>query len=141
MLQFDMIADFEAVTNAVAHRDYSMNGSKVRLRIFDDRLEIISPGLLPGTMKPESVPYRQVSRNEAITSLFARCRVEHHSFESHRTHIMAKRGESVPLILTRSRKLSGKTTSYRIFDESELMLTIFATKHSNCRVDYWRGVS
>ena len=129
--QFDMIAVFEAVTNAVAHRDYSMSGSKVRLRIYDDRLEIFSPGLLPGTMTPESLPYRQVSRNEAITSLFARCPVERHSFESHRTHIMAKRGQGVPLILSRSKKLSGKTPSYRLFDESELMLTIFAAKFSN----------
>ena len=129
--QFDMIAVYEAVTNAVAHRDYSMSGNKVRLRIFDDRLEIFSPGLLPGTMTPESLPYRQVSRNEAITSLFARCPVEHHSFESHRTHIMAKRGQGVPLILSRSKKLSGKTPSYRLFDESQLLLTIFAAKFSN----------
>ncbi len=41
--QFDMLAVFEAVTNAVAHRDYSMSGSKVRLRLFDDRLELYTP--------------------------------------------------------------------------------------------------
>ena len=40
--QYDMMAVFEAVTNAVAHRDYSMAGSKIRLRMFDDRLEIYS---------------------------------------------------------------------------------------------------
>ncbi len=48
--QFDMLAVFEAVTNAVAHRDYSMAGSKVRLRLFDDRLELYSPGMLSNTM-------------------------------------------------------------------------------------------
>jgi predicted HTH transcriptional regulator len=37
--QFDSLAVFEAITNAVAHRDYSIAGSKVRLRLFDDRLE------------------------------------------------------------------------------------------------------
>jgi hypothetical protein len=50
--QFEMLAVFEAVTNAVAHRDYSMAGSKVRLRLFDDRLELYSPGMLPNTMTP-----------------------------------------------------------------------------------------
>ena len=40
---FDMLAVFEALTNAVAHRDYSMAGSKVRLRLFDDRLELYTP--------------------------------------------------------------------------------------------------
>ena len=35
---------FEAVVNAVAHRDYSLRGSKVRLRMFSDRLELFSPG-------------------------------------------------------------------------------------------------
>ena len=38
--QFDMEAVFEAVVNAVAHRDYSIYGSKIRLRLFDDRLEL-----------------------------------------------------------------------------------------------------
>jgi predicted HTH transcriptional regulator len=47
---------FEAITNAVAHRDYSIPGSKVRLRLFDDRLEIFSPGMLPNTMTTESLP-------------------------------------------------------------------------------------
>lgn len=129
--QFDMLAVFEAITNAVAHRDYSMSGSKVRLRIFDDRLEIFSPGLLPNTMTPESLPYRLATRNEAITSLLARCPVEHHSLESYRTHIMDKRGEGVPLILSLSKKLSGKSPLYRLFEESELVLTIYAAKISN----------
>ena len=124
--QFDMLAVFEAVTNAVAHRDYSISGSKIRLRIFDDRLEIFTPGLLPGTITPESLPYRQVTRNEAITNLLARCPVEHHRFENHRTYIMDKRGEGVPLILSLSEELSGKKPSYSLFDESELMLTIYA---------------
>ena len=39
-----MTAVFEAVVNAVAHRDYSVHGSKIRLRLFSDRLELYSPG-------------------------------------------------------------------------------------------------
>ena len=40
--QFDMTAVFEAMVNAVAHRDYSIHGSKIRLRLFSDRLELYS---------------------------------------------------------------------------------------------------
>ena len=45
--QFSMQAVFEAVVNAVAHRDYSIQGSKIRLHMFSDHLEIFSPGTLP----------------------------------------------------------------------------------------------
>jgi len=124
--QFDMTAVFEAVTNAVAHRDYSMAGAKVRLRLFDDRLEIYSPGMLPNTMTPESLPYRQSARNEALTSLLARCSIDDDTLAAHRQHIMDKRGEGVSTILGRSTQLSGKRPDYRMCDESELMLTIYA---------------
>ena len=123
---FDMLAVFEALANAVAHRDYSMAGSKVRLRLFDDRLELYTPGLLVNTMTPESLPYRQAARNEAVTSLLARCSVQRDDLTSHRTHIMDKRGEGVPIILSRSESLSGRAPVYRMFDESELLLTIYA---------------
>ncbi|MFC4259616.1 ATP-binding protein [Marinobacter lacisalsi] len=126
--QFDMLAVFEAVTNAIAHRDYSMPGSKVRLRLFDDRLEIYTPGLLPNTMTTDSLPYRQAARNEAITSLLARCPVERDELAHYRSHIMDKRGEGVPIILQRSRDLSGKEPDYRMADDSELLLIIYAAK-------------
>lgn len=84
--QFDMLAVFEAITNAVAHRDYSMAGSKVRLRLFENRLELYVPGPLVNTMTPESLPHRQASRNEAITSLLARCPVRRNDIKGHRTH-------------------------------------------------------
>lgn len=125
--QFDMLAIFEAITNAVAHRDYSMAGSKVRVRLFNDRLELYIPGCLVNTMTPESLPFRQAVRNETVTSLLARCPVVSNDLESHRTHIMDKRGEGVPIILTRSEKLSGRTPEYKLVDESELLLTIYSS--------------
>ena len=124
--QFDMLAVFEAIVNAVAHRDYSMDGSKIRLRLFDDRLELYTPGPLAGTMTLESLPYRQVSRNQVITSLLAHCPVERDDFRGHRTHIMDRRGEGVGVMLERSERLSGKIPKHRMFDESELLLTIYA---------------
>ncbi len=124
--QFDMLAVFEAVTNAVAHRDYSMAGAKVRLRLFDDRLELYSPGMLPNTMTPESLPFRQAARNEALTSLLARCPIVDDTLTIHRQHIMDKRGEGVSIILETSERLSGKHPEYQLSDDSELKLTIFA---------------
>jgi len=124
--QFEMRAVFEAVTNAVAHRDYSLLGSKIRLRLFADRLEVFSPGMLPNTMTPESLPFRQAARNETLTSLLARCPVEDDTLTAHRQHIMDKRGEGVSIILDESERLSGKRPEYRLYDESEVLLTIYS---------------
>ncbi len=122
--QFDLLAVFEAMANAGAHRDYSMHGSKIRLRLFDNRLELYVPGMLANTMTPEHLPHRQVARNEAITSLLARCPMEGDDFSSHRTHIMDKRGEGVPVILSRTADIAGEYPVYRMIDESELLLVI-----------------
>jgi len=124
--QFDMLAVFEAVTNAVAHRDYSMAGAKVRLRLFDDRLELYTPGMLPNTMTPESLAFRQAARNEALTSLLARCPVPDAADAGHRSFIMDKRGEGVSIILAKSEQLAGRRPEYRMIDDSELALTIYA---------------
>lgn len=126
--QYDMPAVFEAVVNAVAHRDYSIYGSKIRLRMFDNRLELFSPGTIPNTMTVDSLPYRQSARNEAITSLLARCPIpdQDNMLINHRKFMMDKRGEGVPIILQRSLELSGHTPEYRLLDDAELLLTIYS---------------
>jgi predicted HTH transcriptional regulator len=122
--QFSIRAVFEAITNAVAHRDYSIHGSKVRLRLFADRLEIYSPGMLSNTMDTESLVERQSARNEAIASLLARCPIEDSSFAPYRNFIMDRRGEGVPTILHETLELGGKPAHYRMIDQSELLLVI-----------------
>lgn len=126
--QFSMNAVFEAVVNAVAHRDYSIYGSKIRLHVFADRLEIFSPGAIPNTMTIESIAERQSARNELISSLLARCPMNVDAIGSQRNFIMDKRGEGVPIIIIESEKLSGRKPAYRLLDEAELMLTIFAAQ-------------
>ena len=37
----------EVITNALAHRDYLIQGSEVHVDMFDDRMEIYSPGAMP----------------------------------------------------------------------------------------------
>ena len=126
--QYDMAAVFEAVVNAVAHRDYSMQGSKTRLRLFADRLELSSPGGLPNNMNVETLAYRQASRNETIASLLAKCAVPAGivGLDTRRETLMDRRGEGVAAILDRSEQLSGKRPVYELFDDAELRLTIYA---------------
>lgn len=124
--QFSLNAVFEAITNAVAHRDYTVYGSKIRLQIFSDRLELYSPGTIPNTMTLESITERQSARNELISSLLARCPMNFEAHGSHRTFIMDKRGEGVPIIITESEELSGRRPSYQLIDDAELKLTIYA---------------
>ena len=44
----------EAITNAVVHRDYRLNRD-IQIRIFDDRVEVESPGRLPGSLTPATI--------------------------------------------------------------------------------------
>jgi predicted HTH transcriptional regulator len=124
--QYDMTAVFEALVNAVAHRDYAIWESKIRLRMYADRLELYSPGSLANTMTVESLPLRQSSRNETITSLLARCQVPENlpGVQTDRRTLMDKRGEGVPIILDRSTALSGRRPEYRVLDDIELLLVI-----------------
>jgi predicted HTH transcriptional regulator len=126
--QFSMNAIFEAIVNAVAHRDYSIYESKVRLHLFSDRLEIYSPGTIPNTMTVESLFERQSARNELISSLLARCPMNVEAPGSRRDYIRDKRGEGVPIIITESDALSGRRPEYRLIDDAEVKLTIFAAK-------------
>ena len=126
--QFDMTAVFEAMVNAVAHRDYSIHGSKIRLRLFSDRLELYSPGSLPNAMTVEDLAYLQSARNEIITSLLAKCLVPTDKawLTTDRRTMMDTRGEGVRIIMDNSERLSGKLPEHRPIGESELMLTIWA---------------
>ena len=61
----------EAIVNAIAHRDYSIRGEGVRLLMFSDRLEIYSPGRLPGHVTLENLKEERYSRNEAIVAVLS----------------------------------------------------------------------
>ena len=119
--QFSEWAVFEALVNAVAHRDYSMAGARIRLHLFGDRLELHVPGALASTLTPDSLHLRQANRNELIVSLLARCAVPS---GVGRTRLMDRRGDGVPIIRRECRALSGRLPEYRLIDESELRLVI-----------------
>lgn len=57
----------EAIVNAVVHRDYSIAGTDIELNVFDDRLEIISPGRLPNTITVDRMRAGcRAARNEML---------------------------------------------------------------------------
>ena len=62
----------EAVVNAIVHRDYSMKGTSIYLRIFDDRIEIENPGGLPRGITKENFGKTSIRRNPIIADLFHR---------------------------------------------------------------------
>jgi len=58
----------EIVTNAVLHRDYSVPDD-VHIKIFDNRVEVQSPGLLPAHITPDNILEERFSRNGIIVRL------------------------------------------------------------------------
>ena len=62
----------EAIANAIIHRDYRMSGTSMQVRVFPNRIEIISPGRLPEGITPENVGDISSRRNEIIADMFAR---------------------------------------------------------------------
>lgn len=127
---FDMTAVFEAMVNAVAHRDYSFWQSKIRLQMYSNRLELYVPGALANGMTPETLAFRQATRNEIVAGLLAKCSVpqEIGMLDTPRRTLMDRRGEGVGVIMERSTKISEREPVYEMLDEAELRLTIYAAE-------------
>jgi ATP-dependent DNA helicase RecG len=58
----------EIVTNSVLHRDYSI-AADIQIRVFDNRVEVESPGLLPGHVTIKNILDEQFARNGALVRL------------------------------------------------------------------------
>lgn len=129
--QFSEKAVLEAIVNAVAHRDYSVDHSHTRFFLFDDRLEIYSPGSLVNSMTVESMRYRTATRNERVTNLLAECPVPESLGELGRTKLMERRGDGVDIIFAETERLGAPRPCYRLLDDAELMLTIHAAPIPN----------
>lgn len=124
--QYDLGAIFEAIVNAIAHRDYSMTGRRIRLHMFSDRLELSSPGALSNSLTIDGLMDNTVTRNEALVNLLSR--YYNAREEAGRQALIERRGEGVPKIMRSSEALSGIRPEYQLIDDSELLLTIFAGK-------------
>ena len=58
----------EMVVNAVAHRDYGIKGTDIQIKMFDDRLEVDSPGSFAGMVNKDNIRYTHFSRNPKIAT-------------------------------------------------------------------------
>ena len=56
------------MVNAATHRDYGIKGTDIQIKMFDDRLEVDSPGAFAGMVKKENIRYTHFSRNPKIAA-------------------------------------------------------------------------
>ena len=122
--QYSEKALFEALVNAVVHRDYSIQGSRIRLSMFEDRLELCSPGGLPNNLTEESMGERQATRNEVLTSMFSRMSISNIAGDIGRQYFLERRGDGVPIIRRETQELCGVLPKFQLIDEAELCLTV-----------------
>ena len=101
--QYSTAAVFEAVVNAIVHRDYSISSRRIRLSMFKDRLEIDSPGQLPNGMTIDGMDSSQATRNEVLASIFGRIPVDGVPGSRRRRYMMERRGDGVSIIFTETR--------------------------------------
>lgn len=122
--QYSTRAVFEAHVNAVAHRDYSMRGSRIRLSMFANRLEIQSPGSLPNSLTIKNLGSQAATRNEALISMLRRMPVSGIPGSEDRLHLMDQRGDGVPIIQRETIQLCGQPPVYELIDDAELLLVL-----------------
>ena len=94
----------EAIVNALIHRDYIVLGSEIHIDMYDDRIEIQSPGGMFEGMPVQECDIEaigSVRRNPVIAGLF------------HRMKYMERRGSGLKKILSETEKLPGYTPGLR----------------------------
>ena len=94
----------EALVNALIHRDYIVLGSEIHIDMFDDRVEITSPGGMFGggsIQEYDIYSIRSMRRNPVIADLF------------HRMKYMERRGSGLRKIVSETEKLPGYTAAYK----------------------------
>jgi ATP-dependent DNA helicase RecG len=67
-VKYPITALHEIITNAVLHRDYSV-ADDIHIRIFDNRVEVASPGTLPAHITPENILNERFARNATMVRL------------------------------------------------------------------------
>ncbi len=92
----------EILVNALAHRDYTIP-APIRVIVYDDRLEVRSPGQLPNTVKLESLIYgMHVLRNPIIYNMLLRI------------GLVTDAGSGIPRIIRLTRQVTGQEPAFRL---------------------------
>ncbi len=92
--------------------------------MFEDRLDLCSPGGLPNNLTVDSIGERQSTRNEVLTSVLGRMIVGNMPGVDGRQFFMERRGDGVPIIRRETRELCGSLPDFRLMDEAELCLIV-----------------
>jgi len=123
--QFSERAVFEALVNAVVHRDYAVSGSRIRLFMFEDRLELYSPGGLCNSMSTNDLRTSQFTRNELLASRLGQCAVgEDVSGSGGRRYFIERRGEGIAVIQDETFALAGRCPDFELVGERELKIVL-----------------
>lgn len=69
--EYPEFAWLEGLVNAVTHRDYSIHGDHIRVSMFDDRIEFLSPGKLPSIVTVKNIQHTRFSRNPLIARVLS----------------------------------------------------------------------
>ncbi len=103
----------EMTVNSVCHRAYSIKGTEIQIKMFDDRLVFESPGKLPGMVKPSNIRNTHFSRNPKIAAFLKAY------------HYVKEYGEGVDRIY---RELEANGTSALSFRTDDFILKIIVPK-------------
>ena len=68
LTEYPPFAVRECLVNAVAHRDYRLRGRRIEVRMYSDRMEVISPGALPGYITVDNIVEEHFSRNPRLVN-------------------------------------------------------------------------
>lgn len=68
LTEYPTFAVREALVNAVGHRDYRLSGRRIEVRMYSDRMEVISPGGLPGYVTVDNIVEEHFSRNPRLVN-------------------------------------------------------------------------
>lgn len=103
----------ELIVNACVHRDYSIAGSRIRVFLFSDRLEVISPGRLPNTVSPDKMKYGvSYARNPILVKFMENMRY------------IDKMGRGIPMVYQSAQKLGKKVILEELGDEFKVTLEL-----------------
>ncbi len=111
--EYEDIVLREAIVNALVHRNYSIQGSKIRILLFDDRIEFHSPGRIPNTVTIEKMKIGvSYARNPFLVKYMENMRY------------IDKLGRGIPMILANMKKLKRKQPKLEMSGE-EFILTLY----------------
>lgn len=101
----------ELLVNACVHRNYSISGSKILIFLFDDRIELLSPGRLPNTVTIEKLKAGvSYARNPVIVKFMENLRY------------IDRLGRGIPMVCRKVQRIGGQVEFKEIGEEFKVTI-------------------